>query len=105
MQNDLKEDELFDAVIDLIKNNKNTWYKESKYANKYIAYHGSYTLILNDFNLIIENSCDEQNKIILLKMQNEEKFKEIYKLVTDSEEDGLKKFKDNFIKYVKDITK
>ena len=40
-----------------------------------------------------------------LKMQNEEKFKEIYKLVTDSEEDGLKKFKDNFIKYVKDITK
>ena len=105
MQNDLKEDVLFDMIITLIKNTKNTWYREEKNINRYIAYYGNYTLILNDFNLIIENSSDEQNKIILLKMQNEEKFNEIHKIITDGQEDSLKKFKDNFIKYIKETIK
>jgi len=105
MNHDLKEDTLFDSIIDLIKNTNHTWYRENKYANKYIAYYGNYTLTLNDFNIIIENSVDQQNKIILLKMQNEEKFNEIHKIITNGEEDSLKKFKDNFMNYVLETLK
>jgi len=105
MDNDLKEDTLFDSVINLIKNTNHTWYRENKYANRYIAYYDRYTLTLNDFNLIIENSDDQQNKIILLKMQNEQKFNEIHKIITDGEENGLKKFKDNFMNYVSETLK
>jgi len=105
MQNDLKEDAIFDSVIDLIKKTNHTWYRENKYGTKYIAYYGNYTLTLNDFNIIIENSSDQMNKIILLKMQNEEKFNEIHKIITDGEENDLKKFKEGFMKYVQEISK